>query len=481
MASIAQAPEQDYAPSVLLPNVERHTVLSAGLIFLCDITLLLLITVLCIVMRHLFNGTYSYTDYLPLLPVLAIFVITYGCFGLYPGISVEPVNELRQSASATTLVFLGLGSGTFLLRDGIQYSRLIFIVSWIALLILVPVSRAWLRRRMSAYSWWGYPAVIFGTGPAVEMVVRNLQQQPERGLRAIAVVDRMSMNREVAGVPILADAEAACALAKLGVTHVVIIEDGSGVATRIPELQAASFAHVFVISSLLSSPTLSIQSRELCRMLTLEVRNNLLLRGPQAAKRLTDLSICIIASLFLSPLLFIIAAAIKMDSRGPAIYSQWRVGRDGVRFRIWKFRTMVENADQILFEHLSTNPAAASEWRINRKLRKDPRVTRIGELLRKTSLDELPQLWNILKGEMSLVGPRPINDDEILRYRESFRLYTRVTPGLTGLWQVSGRSDSSYDSRVDLDSYYVRNWSPWLDIYLIARTFGVVLKGDGAY
>src|SRR5207253_1271968 len=140
-----------------------------------------------------------------------------------------------------------------------------------------------------------------------------------------------------------------------------------------------------------------------------------------------------------------------------------------------------QNADAALFEHLTTHSALRQEWERDHKLKTDPRITWIGRFLRRTSLDELPQLWNALKREMSLVGPRPIVQDEIQRYGENFLLYKRVTPGITGLWQVSGRNNLPYEQRVSLDSYYVRNWSIWLDLYVLARTVKVVLNGDGAY
>jgi lipopolysaccharide/colanic/teichoic acid biosynthesis glycosyltransferase len=142
---------------------------------------------------------------------------------------------------------------------------------------------------------------------------------------------------------------------------------------------------------------------------------------------------------------------------------------------------MKANADELLKTALANDPALREEWQRDRKLRNDPRVTRIGRFLRKTSLDELPQLWNVLCGEMSLVGPRPIVADEVAGYGGSFSLYCRVSPGVTGLWQVSGRNDCGLRERVRLDSYYVRNWSPWLDLHILARTAKVVCTGQGAY
>jgi lipopolysaccharide/colanic/teichoic acid biosynthesis glycosyltransferase len=147
----------------------------------------------------------------------------------------------------------------------------------------------------------------------------------------------------------------------------------------------------------------------------------------------------------------------------------------------WKFRTMVDNADRLLGEHLEKNPQLREEWANTHKLKQDPRVTKIGRILRRTSLDELPQIWNVLTGEMSLVGPRPVVSAEVEKYGESFEFYRAVRPGITGLWQVSGRSDTTYGERVTLDVRYVRHWSVWLDIYLLVRTFSVVLRGSGAY
>jgi len=227
--------------------------------------------------------------------------------------------------------------------------------------------------------------------------------------------------------------------------------------------------------------SIGVEIRDMSRMLALELRKSLLMTGPRAAKRSLDLVLSLAALIFLTPVLLLIAVLIRLESRGPALYSQSRVGLGRGRFRVWKFRTMCLNADHVLEDYLAANPALRVEWERDHKLKRDPRVTWMGRFLRKTSLDELPQLINVLRGEMSLVGPRPIVDGEIEKYGESFGLYTQVVPGLTGLWQVSGRNDTTYQERVELDTYYVRNWSPWLDIYLLARTVKVVITGYGAY
>jgi Undecaprenyl-phosphate galactose phosphotransferase WbaP len=194
-----------------------------------------------------------------------------------------------------------------------------------------------------------------------------------------------------------------------------------------------------------------------------------------------DLSLCLLFSPVLLVLMAAIAALVALESGFPILYSQKRLGRMGREFHIWKFRTMVHNASQILERTLASDPELRADWLANHKLRRDPRITKIGRILRRTSLDELPQIWNVLRGEMSLVGPRPIVGAEIARYKEAYSRYIKTTPGVTGLWQVSGRSRTTYAERVAFDSFYVRNWSVWLDIYLLARTVSVIFTGDGAY
>jgi Undecaprenyl-phosphate galactose phosphotransferase WbaP len=200
---------------------------------------------------------------------------------------------------------------------------------------------------------------------------------------------------------------------------------------------------------------------------------------PRAAKVFFDLTAAALLVLLLLPLLLAIAMVVKLDG-GPALYAHNRVGAGGRPFRCLKFRTMVMDADVRLQKLLHTDPAAAVEWATTQKLRNDPRVTKVGALLRKTSLDELPQLLNVLRLEMSLVGPRPIVEEEVFHYGSDISYYLEVRPGLTGLWQVSGRSDTTYAQRKQLDSWYVKNWTLWHDIVILAKTIPAVLKRKGA-
>jgi len=212
------------------------------------------------------------------------------------------------------------------------------------------------------------------------------------------------------------------------------------------------------------------------------VRQSALLLGrSQFVKGFFDFAFAAALSLAALALGVLIALAIVLDSRGPVFFCHTRLGRSRRPFRLWKFRTMIVGSNGAFQEYLDRNPELAREWRLTHKLRGDPRITRVGRFLRKTSLDELPQLWNVLRGDMSMVGPRPIVREEVAKYGPAFALYSQVLPGLTGLWQVSGRNDTHYHRRVELDSHYIRHWAPWLDGMILLQTVRVVLRGHGAY
>jgi len=217
------------------------------------------------------------------------------------------------------------------------------------------------------------------------------------------------------------------------------------------------------------------------QVLTLNIKNSLTNPLNMFAKRTFDLFTSALLSIIILPLMALIALAIKIESPGPAFFKQQRVGRNGDIFDCYKFRTMAINAQEILGAILKNDSTLREEWESNFKLKNDPRITRIGNLLRKTSLDELPQILNVLKGEMSLVGPRPIVQKEVPRFGYSINDFFIVRPGITGLWQVSGRNDIDYSERVRLEAWYVRNWSLWLDITILIRTVGIVLSRSGAY
>ena len=462
-----------------------RTWLSTAWIMLADISAICAVIASSVLVRYRFGGQFELTLYWHLWPVLALFLCTYTLFGLYPGIVFNAIAEIRRIAAATTAVFLMLAVLAFLLRVADLYSRLVFFAAWMCSMLLVPLARALVRRRFARSDWWGYPTLVFGAGESGRMLVRNLQAQPELGFRVKALMDAgMPHVEALCGVPVIHSLEGAAAIAQqAAVSHGIIAlpEVSRPRLLALLESGAVTLPHLLIVPNLGTVSSLGIEARDLCHQLALEVRQNLLMPSAQRVKRAFDFSLAVLAGTLLLPILLITALALKLESRGPAFYRQNRLGRGGRAFRLWKFRTMVPEADRILREYIENHPECACEWERERKLKIDPRVTCIGRILRKTSLDELPQLWNVIRGEMSLVGPRPIVRDEIPKYGEGFPLYKQVLPGITGLWQVSGRNDTSYLDRVALDSYYVRNWSPWFDIYVLARTVRAVLVGAGAY
>ena len=215
-------------------------------------------------------------------------------------------------------------------------------------------------------------------------------------------------------------------------------------------------------------------------VMILRVSNSLAKRTSRFLKRAFDIVGSASIILLLSPILGILAYLVSKDG-GKAIYGHERVGRDGNKFKCLKFRSMVMNSQEVLQQLLENDPEARAEWDKDFKLKNDPRITKVGKFIRKTSLDELPQLFNVLKGEMSLVGPRPVIEKELERYAGDVDYYLMAKPGMTGLWQVSGRNDVDYDTRVYFDAWYVKNWSLWNDIAILFKTINVVLKRDGAY
>ena len=197
-------------------------------------------------------------------------------------------------------------------------------------------------------------------------------------------------------------------------------------------------------------------------------------------KRVLDVLGAVLLALVFSPLIFVIMILMSREE-GPILFRHRRIGRHGRSFECLKFRTMVPNADHVMRQLFEVQPELKAEWIRNHKLRNDPRITRVGRFLRRTSLDELPQLWNVIRGEMSLVGPRPIVREELMRYGRNSQSYLCVKPGITGLWQVTGRNDTDYRRRVAIDVYYVRKQNLLLDMYILIKTTRVVLAGDGAY
>ena len=477
--------ERTVRPVIVSLKMSTRSLPMVGILGASDLLALFLAGAIGVYLRLAFGGQYLPSLYGQLWPILGVFLLAYAAAGLYPAVGLSPVDELRRICLSTTFTHLVLGAGLFLTGESETYSRGVFLITWVLSLVLVLLGRLLVRQVFAQYPWWGYQVLILGAGRTGELVIQTLKNQPSFGLKPVAVLDDDRDRRDtLCGVPILGPLSIAPRLARKHDIHYAIVAM-PGVQRekllRVLERYGRTFPHLMMIPDLFGVASLWVSSKDLGGILGLEIRQQLLLPGPRLIKALLDLSLTLVLGLMLLPLLTTIAVLVKLDSSGPIFYGQPRLGQNSVPFVAWKFRSMVPQADQVLERYLEANPTLQAQWERDQKLRYDPRITRIGRFLRRTSLDELPQLWNVLRGEMSLVGPRPIIKEEIFRYADKYSLYTKVLPGLTGLWQVSGRNNVSYEERVNLDAYYVRNWSVWLDIYILLRTVWVVVIGDGAY
>jgi Undecaprenyl-phosphate galactose phosphotransferase WbaP len=242
-----------------------------------------------------------------------------------------------------------------------------------------------------------------------------------------------------------------------------------------------SYRYTITTSKNQDAFTSTMNIRDIGGIIGFSATHNLTRKGYLFFKRLLDLLIILIFLPILLPVMLILAILVKLTSRGPIFYGHKRVGKNGKIIKCWKFRSMVTNSQEMLEHILATDPVRAAEWEKDRKFVDDPRVTKFGKFLRKTSLDELPQLFNIIAGQMSFVGPRPVTESELEKYGDSADYVLSVTPGLSGMWQISGRSDTGYEERIMFDTYYIQNWSIWLDIWILIKTVWVVVKGKGAY
>jgi len=449
---------------------------------LSDVTSIVVSFGLVYFMQILLSGNTSTAIIKNIYIFIPITIFIYAWNGLYPGVGLSPVDEIRKLSIATNFSFLIMLAITFFEQLPYQSSILFIGASWLISRLLVQLNRWVLRIIGRDLGFWGEPVAIIGNGPIGRRIDRYLKDNLRLGMRPYVMLSGKSnldkavldhINYSKISTAILVIPEMSKKLQRS-----FIYEQRHGHHRRKGE---KPIDRLILISSLSWVGSLGVDTHDLGGILGLEVRQNLLNKWAKFLKRSLDLILTITGCVLLSPLIPILFLVITLDSRGGIFYKQERVGRDGEKFGILKLRTMVANADSILEEYLEKHPELRAEWEASHKLKNDPRITRIGNFLRKFSIDELPQLWNVLKGEMSLVGPRPIVTDETRHYGPVYKLYKQVNPGMTGIWQISGRSDTGYEQRVNLDEYYIRNWSLWLDIYIIVRTLYIVISKKGAY
>ena len=366
-------------------------------------------------------------------------------------------------------------------------SRTLWMLTWFWAVFLVPLVRVSLKNLLLKLNLYQKDTIIIGSGRNAKDVYRALADEsylgfslcyfvlsdtiPEDGMGEIKVID--AKNKDIISL---------LQLDTKTVQFILALDDEILLDSWLRYLALNKCRSVSVIPNIRGIPLYGTDMSFLFshEMLLLRVNNNLAKRSSRILKRTMDIVGSLAIITLLSPVLLYLYFSVKKDG-GNAIYGHPRIGRNGKTFKCLKFRSMVMNSKEVLDELLRTDPEARAEWEKDFKLKNDPRITKIGAFIRKTSLDELPQLFNVLKGEMSLVGPRPIVAEELDRYQDDVEYYLMAKPGMTGLWQVSGRNDVDYSTRVYFDSWYVKNWSLWNDIAILFKTVNVVLKRDGAY
>jgi len=462
------------------------------ILFLSDLVILFLITLLSLVLRNIlpaiihgfpvFSGN-------PLqgwwfFPVWSAILTSEGAYSK----KVTFWDEVKLLWKVTLFATLAVLTIVFLSKLSESYSRSLVILIGLLSLCVFPLLRTTVKRLLIRRGLLKSRVLILGANDTGKRALSALRKEPNLGYEVIGFVDDdpLKRGRTIDGLKVHGRLQQ--------VERYLLIGDIQDIVIALPENDKDNLSHLInrlqhKARSILYIPDfsgLAVIGMELRhffhdQMFALEIKNNLARPLNYFAKRLFDYVVGSMLFLALLIPLLIISILIRVTSKGPAIFMQDRVGRNGRPFRCYKFRTMYHDAEARLKVILDTDPVARSEWELFRKLKNDPRITRIGSFLRKTSLDELPQIFNVLLGEMSLVGPRPVTQEEIdLHYKDAAELCFGVLPGITGFWQVSGRSNTSYENRVSLDSWYVRNWNLWLDVVILLKTAYVVVKKEGA-
>lgn len=471
--AIAAPARQRYWPTALLVLVDVLA-LELALFIACVVRLALRSVSPISLARPQFEG---------LAIGVLILPVVYYFLGVYPGYGIGAVQRIRLRVYAALIIFGVLLTWNYIFADR-QWSRGVMLLTAIFALAILPAVETLCRNALLRRGICGEAVVILGAGRTGSLLARKLKKQYDLGFIPVGLLDDDpdKWGTEIEGIPVVGPLTSTRAFH--GRAKVALIAIPSMDRERLSNLvQTLSFPSVIVIPDLFGIQSLWITSRDLDGILGLEIKKNLLLPSNRLLKRLLDYSIALPLFLLTSPLVAVCAIWIKLQSPGSAFFRQEREGNNGRRLTIYKLRTMHPDAEHVLQQYLDDNPQERQSWYQYYKLKKDPRVLRgIGSFLRRYSFDELPQLWNVLRGDMSLVGPRPFPYYHLESFPATFReLRAGVMPGITGLWQVSERSDGNLMVQEAEDTYYIRNWSVWLDIYILLKTAVMVLSPKGAY
>lgn len=470
---------------------EYKPLLVSGLLLAADLVAIVLAFFISFFARKwligLIGGVLSFEQVAPLFLLVIIFILVIFVFaGFYPGHGRTGVVEFREIVYIVSFAHIIVGLIIFILGYGPRLSRLVFLFNWILSLLLITSFRLILHNRGSLQSWWGQPAVIIGGLQDAKAVICHLQSARRIAYRPVAAIllDREEFEKSILGVPCFAYSESLLVeMRKLDIRLAIFTSRTTSAHLGFRKyLQNLSLVFPKLIYVLGDSPLnmLAMKTMDLDGHPALLVQYNLLSPASRVLKRVSDLLLSLVSLVITFPLFLFFSLLIWIDSPGPIIYTQQRMGRGGRIFNIYKFRTMMVGAEEKLKTLVEENEALRVEYETYHKLQNDPRVTRVGKFLRKISFDEFPQILNVIKGEMSWVGPRAYLPSELEQMGDSAAIIHRVSPGLTGWWQVMGRHSLSFSDRLRLDEYYISNFSLLMDVFIILKTFFVVISGRGA-
>jgi Undecaprenyl-phosphate galactose phosphotransferase WbaP len=392
----------------------------------------------------------------------------------YPGLPMNPMEELRRQTLSTISSFVFFTAFLTFTRTNEAYSRVALLLALVLSLIFMPLFRLILRHVMWRLNLGRIPVIVMGASDFVQKIIKKVQSDPYTILKIEGTVT----NAPIEGIKNYTS-ESVMSFAKEKKVYLIYCPSETYPLGDLRNF-ILSFHRVLIVEGENTFPVLRTYAANFYSYFAFESGNCLRRKGALIEKRVLEVFLSLVAIAVAIVPMILLAIIVKCTSRGPVFYVANRLGKHGKPIRVFKCRTMYPDADARLKQILAENPAYREEWERNFKLAKDPRITPIGRLLRKTSLDELPQLINVLRGEMALIGPRPIIQDEVKYYGEDYEAFASVKPGLTGLWQVSGRSDVDYETRVAIDIYYVSNWSLWLDYYIFFATIREVFICRGA-
>lgn len=464
-----------------------YTALIPVILFFSDYLAIVLSEYIAVNIRNHFV-TYSY---LKIKPFMMYFVIPffYLCGMFLKQTFINRMQFWKVLERCFAAVFYGTAAiivVLYFVKEAGNTSRFfVFLTGFLAFFVII-FFRYIIKNFLCKFDIFKIPILIIGGGKTAEILVDGIKDNYGEMYKIIGILEDNEQSKKLKPYPVLGGFQDAERIIKeKNVRNVVIAAPGleqSKIISLVNRVQPLVH-NLSIVPNLIAIPMSGIEAERFFneKFMLLRLKNNLANPLNRLAKYSFDFFCTLLGTIIISPLLLVIAAAIYLDSPGKVIFKHTRIGKNGKAFGCYKFRTMCMDADKKLAELLATSPAAKEEWERDFKLKDDPRVTKIGKFLRKTSLDELPQIFNVLKGEMSLVGPRPIVQAELEKYDEYLDDYLMVRPGITGMWQVNGRSDTTYEERVHMDSWYVRNWSIWIDIMLLWRTVKSVVKCEGAY